>query len=242
MRMLSFAARNRKEILRDPINLFFGLGFPIVLMLLLYAIQSKIPVSLFEIAHLTPGIAVFGLSFMTLFSATVISKDRASAFMMRLLTTPLKGTDFILGYTIPMLAMAFVQSVICYFFAILLGLTIKIEIVYAILLNLPTAVLFIAMGLFFGSIFNDKQVGGICGALLTNLCAWLSGAWFDLKLVGGVFFSIAKALPFYHAVELQREILSVTTKDFWLHFVVVLAYAIVFTILAILTFLRKIKQ
>ena len=81
MRMLSFAARNRKEILRDPINLFFGLGFPIVLMLLLYAIQSKIPVSLFEIGHLTPGIAVFGLSFMTLFSATVISKDRASAFM-----------------------------------------------------------------------------------------------------------------------------------------------------------------
>ena len=32
MRMLTFAKRNIKEILRDPINLGFGLGFPLVLL------------------------------------------------------------------------------------------------------------------------------------------------------------------------------------------------------------------
>ena len=84
MRMITLAQRNTKEILRDPLNLAFGLGFPIVLLLLLSAIQANVPVSLFEIAHLTPGITVFGLSFMTLFSATLIAKDRGSALLQRL--------------------------------------------------------------------------------------------------------------------------------------------------------------
>lgn len=81
MRMLTFTQRNTKEILRDPLNLMFGLGFPIVLIFLLSVIQANIPVSLFEIAHLTPGIPVCGLSFMTLFSAAIIAKDRGSALL-----------------------------------------------------------------------------------------------------------------------------------------------------------------
>ena len=101
MRMFTFAKRCTKEILRDPINLGFGLGFPLALLLLLSAIQANIPVNLFEIDTLTPGITVFGLSFMTLFSATLIAKDRESAFLQRLYTTPLTGFDFIMGYMLP---------------------------------------------------------------------------------------------------------------------------------------------
>ena len=97
MRLLTFSGRTVKEILRDPLNLGFGLGFPLVLLLLLSAIQANIPVSLFEIENLTPGITVFGLSFMTLFSATLIAKDRESALLQRLYTTPLTATDFIFG-------------------------------------------------------------------------------------------------------------------------------------------------
>ena len=97
MRSIAFAKRCAKEILRDPITLCFGLGFPIALLLLLSAIQANIPVSLFEIEHLTPGITVFGLSFMTLFSATIISRDRSSSLLRRLYTAPLSPADFILG-------------------------------------------------------------------------------------------------------------------------------------------------
>lgn len=67
MRVITFAKRCTKEILRDPINIGFGLGFPLVLLWLLSAIQANVPVQLFEIDTLTPGITVFGLSFMTLF-------------------------------------------------------------------------------------------------------------------------------------------------------------------------------
>lgn len=242
MRMLSFAHRNAKEIVRDPLNLAFGLGFPIVLLLLLSAIQANIPVSLFEIGHLTPGITVFGLSFMTLFSATVIAKDRGSSLLQRLYTTPLTAKDFILGYTLPMLPIAMAQGVICYLAALALGLDFTVTILYALLLLIPVALLFIALGLLCGSVLNDKQVGGICGALLTNLAAWLSGTWFDLDLVGGAFRKIADALPFVHAVEMERAALAGNFAGIFPHLWWVLGYAAVTLITAVLLFLRQMKR
>ena len=204
MRLLTFSRRTAKEILRDPLNLFFGLGFPLVLIGLLTAIQANIPASMFELNLLTPGITVFGLSFMTLFSATLISKDRESALLQRLYTTPLTASDFIFGYTLPILPITVVQVIICYIAAALLGLELKITVLYAILFLIPVALFYIALGLICGSVFTSKQVGGICGALLTNLSAWLSGIWFDVDLVGGAFKKIASVLPFIHAVELER--------------------------------------
>ena len=242
MRMLTFANRNTKEIIRDPLNLFFGLGFPLVLILLLSAIQANVPVQLFEIQHLTPGVTVFGLSFMTLFSATIIAKDRGSSLLQRLYTTPLTPTDFILGYTLPMLPIAVAQSVICYLVAILLGLDVTVNILYAVLCIVPVAVLYIALGLLCGSVFTDKQVGGICGALLTNLSAWLSGVWFDLKLVGGAFQKIANALPFVHAVEMERAVLAGQFADVLPHLWWVLGYAVGLLALAVLLFLRQMKK
>ena len=124
MKMLSFSARTGKEILRDPINLAFGLGFPVVLILLLSAIQKNVPVSLFEIEKLAPGMTVFGLSFMTLFAATLVSRDRESALLQRLYTTPMTAADFISGYTLPLLPMALAQSAVCFLAALPLGLAI----------------------------------------------------------------------------------------------------------------------
>lgn len=242
MKMLTFAGRNTKEILRDPLNLGFGLGFPLVLLLLMSAIQANVPVSLFEIERLAPGIAVFGLSFMTLFSATVISKDRGSALLQRLYTTPMSPLDFILGYTLPIIPMALGQSVICYAVAIPLGLTPTVNILYALLFILPVSLLYIALGLLFGSILNDKQVGGVCGALLTNLSAWLAGIWFDLSLVGGTFQKIANALPFVHAVELERLALSGDLAGAIPHLWWVLGYAAVCMAAAVLLFLRQMKR
>ena len=242
MRMLTFAKRNTKEILRDPLTLFFGLGFPLVLILLLSAIQANVPVSLFEIAHLTPGVTVFGLSFMSLFSATIIAKDRGSALLQRLYTTPLTPADFILGYTLPILPIAVCQCIVCYIASLFLGLEITINILYAVLLIVPVSLLYIGIGLLCGSLLTDKQVGGVCGALLTNLSAWLSGIWFDLELVGGVFQKIANALPFIHAVELERAALAGNFADILPHLIWVLGYAAVVLIAAVWCFLRQMKK
>ena len=242
MKALTLASRNTKEILRDPLTLLFGLGFPLVLIFMLSTIQANIPVSLFEIENLSPGIAVFGLSFMTLFSATLISKDRSSSLLQRLYTAPLRPADFILGYTLPIIPICIAQSIICYIAAIVLGLDITVNILYAVLLIVPISLLYIALGLLFGSILNDKQVGGICGALLTNLSAWLSGVWFDLELVGGVFKSIAYCLPFVHAVELERAAISGNFTGALPHLLWVLGYAVCTLVAAVLLFLRHMKK
>ena len=242
MRMLTFAKRCGKEILRDPINLGFGLGFPLVLLLLLSAMQANIPVSLFEIHTLTPGITVFGLSFMTLFSATLISKDRESALLQRLYTTPLTGSDFILGYMLPILPIAVGQTVILFLFAIPLGLTVSANMLYAIIGIIPMAIFNIALGLLCGSVFGVKQVGGICGALLTNLCAWLSGVWFDLKLVGGVFEKIANLLPFVHASQTEKALFMGNFEDAAAHILPVLLYSAFITAAAVFCFLRQMKK
>ena len=242
MRMLTFAKRCAKEILRDPLTLGFGLGFPLVLLFLMSAIQANVPVSIFEIDTLTPGMTVFGLSFMTLFSATLIARDRESALLQRLYTTPLTGLDFILGYMLPLLPIALGQTVICYLAAIPLGLTVRVNILYAVLGILPMAVFNIALGLLCGSVLGVKQVGGICGALLTNLSAWLSGVWFDLTLVGGFFEKLAGLLPFVHAAELEKALLG---GDFGMaapHILPVLLYSVLITAAAVFCFLGQMKK
>lgn len=242
MRMLTFAKRCAKEIIRDPINLCFGLGFPLVLLYLLSALQSNIPVPLFEIHRLTPGITIFGLSFMTLFSATLVAKDRESALLQRLYTTPLTGMDFILGYMLPLLPIAMCQSAICYLAAIPLGLTVNQNILYAMLGIIPMAIFHIALGLLCGSLLGVKQVGGICGALLTNLSAWLAGVWFDLSLVGGVFEKVAYTLPFVHGVEMERALVSGNFEDTGSHILLVTVYSMIMTTAAVVSFLRQMKQ
>ena len=242
MKLLAFCSRTAKEILRDPLNLMFGLGFPVVLLLLLSAIQASVPVSLFEIGRLTPGISVFGLSFFSLFTALLIAKDRGSALLQRLYTTPLCAVHFLLGYTLPVLPIALCQAAVCYLVAIFLGLPVTPKILTAILLLLPVALLFIALGLLCGSVLSDKQVGGICGALLTNLSAWLSGIWFDVGLVGGWFERVAQALPFYHAVELARAALAGEYRAILPHLLFVLGYTAVLSALAVWAFLRQMKK
>ena len=242
MRMMTFAKRCTKEILRDPINLGFGLGFPLVLLLLLSALQANVPVSLFEIDTLTPGITVFGLSFMTLFSAILIAKDRESALLQRLYTTPLTGLDFIIGYMLPILPIALGQTIICYLFAIPLGLTFSINIIYAVIGIIPMAIFNIALGLLFGSILGVKQVGGICGALLTNLSAWLSGVWFDLELVGGFFEKLANVLPFVHAAELEKALFHGDFEAAASHIMPIIIYSVFATVVAVFCFLGQMKK
>lgn len=242
MKLLAFSGRTAKEILRDPLNLFFGLGFPLVLLFLLSAIQANVPVPMFEIGHLSPGVAVFGLAFLTLFAAQLIAKDRESALLQRLYTTPLMAVDFILGYLLPVLPMAVAQGIVCYAAALGLGLELNVDILWGLLALLPVALFYVSLGLLCGSAMNVKAVGGVCGALLTNLSAWLSGIWFDVALVGGWFEKLADILPFIHAVELERAALAGNLTAALPHLWWVLGYALVTAAGAVGLFLRQMRR
>lgn len=246
MRAYVFASRNIKEILRDILTLFFGLAFPLVILLLLYAIGSAVPeeahLDMFDIENLTPGITVFGLSFIALFSAQLIAKDKTTSFMMRLFTSPIKSSEFILGYTLPLIPMSLAQTLICYITAIILGLEFTPNILLAAVVNIPIALVFIALGLLCGTVLSEKAVGGICGALLTNLSAWFSNIWFDTALVGGWFEGIANALPFAHAVNAARYALNGEFESVMPDLLWVIGYAVVLLAVAIVIFTVKMKR
>lgn len=245
-RTLTFASRNTKEITRDILTLIFGIGFPIVLLLLLSAINKSIPQgqgpSNFQIEYLGPGITVFGLSFLSLFSSMLIAKDRTTSFVLRLFTSPLKPAEFILGYTLPMLPMALLQSAVCYLCSLFLGLPFSVDLLVAVAVNIPIAVVFIALGLLFGSVLSEKAVGGVCGALLTNLSAWFSNIWFDTSMVGGLFETVANILPFSHAVKAAQAAaagdFAAIFPDLWW----VIGYAIILTCAAVAVFSAKLKK
>ena len=242
MKTLIFAKRVMKEIIRDPMSLFFGLAFPLILLLLLTAINSSIPVDLFNISSLAPGIAVFGLSFMAVFTAQVVAKDRASSFLTRLFTTPMKSHNFILGYMLPLVVMSVIQVALCLFAALFLGLDFSITIFAVILILIPMALIYIGIGLICGTLLSEKAAVGICGALLTNLSAWLSGVWFDLELVGGIFKDIADVLPFVHAVESGKAVLNGHYENFLPHFLWVISYAAIIIVISIYIFKKKIQE
>ena len=243
MRMVLFAKRNIKEILRDPVNLFFSLGFPLVLLVLLSIINSAIPPeaknTMFQIQNLAPGLAMFGSVFMALFAGMLLSKDRTSSFLMRLFTSPMTAADFILGYTLPMLVMTIVQAAITLLAAGAFGLDIHINILFAISMTAVTSLFFVGTGLLFGSLLNEKAVGGVCGALLTNIAGWLSGVFIPIDLIGGAFKTITHMLPFYHSTEAIRISLGGNFSRMLPHLIVVIGYTIVIFTLAIITFNRR---
>lgn len=241
-RMFAFSKRNAKEMLRDGVTLFFGIAFPLILLLLMTAIQANIPVEIYNIDRLAPGVAAFGLCFLSLFSAMLISKDRTTSFLMRLYSSPMTPSDFIIGYILPLVPMGIVQSAVCFGVAMIFGLHASVNILLAIAVLIPSALLYIAIGLLCGSLMNDKQVGGICGALLTNVSGWLSGVWFDLALVGGAFEKIACALPFVHAADAARATIAGDYAAIPTHIAVVLAYAVAIYILAVVVFRKKMKM
>lgn len=242
MRARAFAKRNIKELLRDPLTLFFGLGFPLVLMVLMNVIQRNVPVHIFELDTLAPGIALFGLTFLALFSGLLLARDRTSAFLARLVASPMTAADFLLGYLLPMLPMAVGQSLICMLAAVALGLPVSWNLLAVVASLVPSALLFIALGLLCGTLFNDRQVGGMCGAILTNVTAWLAGIWFDLSLVGGAFQKIAYALPFVHGVDGAKAALAGDWAALPGHLLVVSAWAAAVFAAAVALFRRRLVE
>ena len=142
---------------------------------------------------------------------------------------------------LPLLPIAIGQSVFCFIAATIFGFPITLNILFALFMMIPVAIFYVALGLLCGSVLNVKQVGGICGALLTNLSAWLSGVWFDLELVGGAFKKAADFLPFLHAVELEKAAINGNFSEIFPHIVFVSGYAVLVVAFAVILFLKQMK-
>lgn len=212
MRGFVFAKRTAKEILRDPLTFIFCLGFPLVMLVIMTIVNESIPpeagMKIFQMPYLAPGIVMFGFTFIMLFACLQVSKDRSTAFLVRLYASPMKSGDFIVGYTLPILAIAVLQSIITFVAAIVIGVvvgeTLAIgNVLLSVLVSIPSAIMFLSFGLLFGTILNDKAAPGICSILITA-ASMLGGIWMDVDALGGMLQKICHALPFYQGVSAAR--------------------------------------
>ena len=229
--------------MRDPLSLVFGVGFPVVILLLITLMKKSIPQmpeTTFPLTTFVPGMAIFGLSFISLFLGQLIGSDRDTSFLMRVFASPMRSSDYILGYTVPMIPVAVIQGVLVFGVALIVGLTPTWNILAAVAVLAPISLLFIGMGLLMGATLTAKQAPGI-GSVIVNVVAWLSGTWFDLDMMGGVFRKVCYALPFAHTLDLVEGALKGDWTGAWLHIAVVLAYTLVFFVAAIILFRRRMK-
>lgn len=241
--MLALAGRNRRELLRDPLSLIFGVALPLVLLVLMSLIGRSIPaeVNPFPIERFAPGMAVFSLTFLMLFSGMLLSADRATAFLSRIFASPLRPSAYIVAYLLPLLPLGLAQGAICLAAALCFGLTVSWGLLWAELAMLPAILLFVAFGMLFGVLCSDKQVGAVA-SIVIQVASLLGGIWFDLDLLGGGFGKFARCLPFSHAVSGVQKALAGDVGAIWPHAVVTLGWAAVIFAAAIVLFGVKMRR
>lgn len=242
MKTIVYSKRNFKELLSDPINLAFTIGLPVFLIIFMVIFNKSLQFNeSFNVENFVPSTIIFSFTFLTMFSGMLIAKDRTSEFLSRMYVSPLKAHNYILGYALPMLVVAFIQILTLYAIGFILGLNFTLNILASIPFLLLISLIFIGLGLVFGSLLKDSVVGGV-SSIIIQVVAFTSGMWFSLDLIGGAFKTISYILPFSHSVDLVKSIVSGNYNDILVSTLVVLAYTLITVILSIIIFKKKMKQ
>lgn len=265
-KILLFTKRNLTEMIRDPLIYIFCVGFPILMTLLFNIILKYTPAGstpVFYEKSLIPGIIMFSFSMLMLITALLVSKDRQSAFLKRLFTSPLKPYQFIVGYLIPVFIIGIAQIAVGislgYIFGAISGrgftsfgkaLLLFIEMIPMLLIN-------VSLGMMFGTILNDKSAPGICSVFI-SASGVIGGAWMPIDIMGG-FEKVCGYLPFYQSVYIGRcitgathtpideqSILNPTVFSFsdkgGLYLGLYLGYMVLATVLSLVVFTNKMKK
>lgn len=242
-----FARRCLKETLRDPLSYVFCVGFPVVMLIIfrLIAHYTNGNAFWFELPYLTPGIIVFSYTFVMLYTAILVAKDKSSSFLGRLFASPMRAGEFLLGYALPSIAIGLLQNVACFATATILGILDQsffalIDMLKVTIALFPILCFFISVGILFGTCFSEKAAPGIASVVI-SVAGFLSGAWMPLEEMGGLC-TFATCLPFYPAVRLGRAFTASPSVTFGQDLAVVCAYALVIGVLSILAFHRMMKK
>ena len=250
-RTLLFAGRTAREILRDPLSFVFCLALPVVMLVGMHLLFADGAPVVFSLEVLTPGIAVFSNAFIMLFMTMLASRDRSTAFLCRLYTSPMRTVDFVGGYALPGLVIGVAQLVACYLAAILLGLItgattwINLSgILLAMASALPMLVAYVAVGILFGCLFSDKAAPGLSSVIISG-GGFVSGAWMPLETLAPGFRAFCRALPFYPSVRAGRALLNhavTDSADLALSIAVPTAYAVLLSVAVLLVFRFKTRR
>ncbi|OFY64056.1 MAG: hypothetical protein A2V64_11335 [Bacteroidetes bacterium RBG_13_43_22] len=241
MKLFSLATRNLKEVYRDPASIILGLALPVTLLILFSSIYKRVQLPMFSPQWMTPGVIVFSYAFLIMFLSVLLTRDRESSFLTRLFTTPLSPSDFIIAYLIPFIPLALVQTVICLIAGAIMGASF-VNIFLSLVIFFLVFMICASTGMIMGALLSITQVTAF-GSVLVTAIGLFCGAWTPLKEMGGIFETVGYALPFAHAVDALKYLLSgASFSDVLINFYWVLVYSIILVLFAILSFRWKMKQ
>lgn len=250
MRSLVFGNRTKKEILRDPLSYVFCIGFPLIMLLIMTVVDQSIPkeapMDIFHIQNLAPGMAVFGLTFVMLFNCIQVSKDRSTAFLIRMYISPLKPMEYVAGYTLPLIVLSYVQMLLIYVVGCIIaaatGTTLPLGgILLSMICLLPAVILFAGLGMLFGSILNEKAAPGAC-SIIISAAGMLGGIWMDIGAISGFLKTLCQVLPFCHAVNAARAALQGNYSELTMPLLITSGYAVIIFVLAAWVFHSKMQE
>ena len=172
---------------------------------------------------MVPGAAVFGLLLLILIAAGKIVMDKEKGVLSRLLTSPLKPWEFVMGYALPFCLMGAVQMLIFIAVGLLVGLKIYGSAALAFLFLFLSGLCCVGIGMIVGSLAKtESQVTAIGNGLIWPL-SFFVGCWMPWDLTPAYFQKVAYALPFAHAADAVRAILTkevgfgvIATDFYWL--------------------------
>ncbi len=238
-RVFAFTNRNIKELIRDPLSFVFALLLPLFLLFIFQ--QFKIPNEAYKLTNFTPGIIIFGFSFLTMFTAMLVAKDRSSSLLLRLSASPMTSKEYVLGYFLSCIPLSIIQMVLFYLLAIPLGLSFSVSIIFSILIGIFISLLYIALGVLIGSFTSDKASSGI-SSVVVQLVAFTSGMYFPSDMIGKTFNFICNALPFKASVDIIKGILLNNYENMLDSVITFLIYLIAITTIAVLIFKHSLKS
>ncbi len=239
MRTLNFAGRNFKEIVRDPLSIIFAVLLPLFLLIVFQ--QFKIPSEVYSIENFTPGIIIFSFSFITLFTATLVAKDRSTSLITRLCASPMKTRDYIIGYLLSVLPVILFQIILFFIVAIILGLSFSFGVVLSVIVSIPISFLFILLGILLGCITTEKSASGV-SSIVVQLVAFTSGMYFSSEMMGEGFALLCKLLPFSHCLNVVKGALNHSLSGLHSSVAVLILWTIAVAFGASLLFRKRLRS
>ena len=240
MRFLELATRNLKESFRDPLSLGLTIALPVGLFFVLQTL-GRIE-DLFKPTMLAPGVVLFGFVMIVFSSGFLLARDRESSLLTRMLTAPLRASDFIAAYALPFIPIGVIQVAAIYGIGSFLGLRVSGSIGLVMLILFVMCCGYIGVGMILGSLVFSKQIG--FAYMIVLFPTIFSGAWIPVELMGEGFNRAVHWLPFAHALDATRAVMidGAGFADIATNFLWVLGYSVAFLALGVLAFRRRMLE
>lgn len=240
--MLHTSGRVLNQLWHDPRTLALLFVVPSMLLAIMRSVFEGSPSVFTMIAPMLLGI--FPMVMMFLITSIVTLRERKSGTLDRLMTTPLSKFEFVFGYALAFLALAFCQAVITTFVMLgPLGVTVSGGFVATIVAAIASGFLGTSLGLFLSAFATSEfqaiqfMPAFIFPQLLT------CGLFVPRALMAEPLQVFADVMPLTYSVDAMLQVTRNTTwtSDLTKDLIIVVCFGFAALILGSLT-IRRVEE